>query len=512
MSSKQQKRKEQKVATKKDDEPAVASTTSQAALVSAGKELFLNSVLADVGPQVPKLMSQKSSASVGSDDKPEETAEATTSDANDGTVAPPPSLASLDSLGKRLTVSNPLGIDKAPAESWNLLLSQEVDFGPHKRKKGNAAMERMMVNLERNMVPYLHILLLCMCLRTVLMRSWFACLPWLLFYQFLVLNVPVSVVAESVPAASKVVDKIEDKHLVTSVVSFNGLVWLFFLYEFGYETYFLEKLLIIALFAAHAYIAAPHVDVEAARKKIAEEASNEEPAPSTGKGPDAKENWRKVKANIKDLVVVKQSRSILGEELPAVVKELKAKKSNGDKTDAAEEKKEDDEKKTNGDGAKFQTLQKQLSRTNVLGLFDKSEEDAKQSWKTFGARVTKYEAVEKKKGAAKDRILTNFQAHMFEYAHIMLFLMCLRGIFIRSWFALLPILVGCQVLSLTTIPQLEGKVDIRIRAIASQVLHVLVWFFFVYEFAFMSHFIEKVLMAAMFAGHAFFMAPSLPGK
>jgi len=138
----------------------------------------------------------------------------------------------------------------------------EVDFGPYKRKKGNAAMERIEVNVERNLSQYINIALVLMCLNALVFRSWFACLPWLVGYQLLSLNLPMDLIRESFPQ----VPPVELKFRVAATMAIHTFVWLFFLNELLFKTYFLAKFPLVGLFIAHAYVVVPEVNLDAARQ------------------------------------------------------------------------------------------------------------------------------------------------------------------------------------------------------------------------------------------------------
>mmetsp|Transcript_122445 Transcript_122445/g.193960 ORF Transcript_122445/g.193960 Transcript_122445/m.193960 type:complete len:512 (+) Transcript_122445:59-1594(+) len=503
---KQEARKANK--QKEDDEPVVAGTSSKDAIISAGKELVLGSVLLEVVPKVAKLMKPgtKESPKTEASEEREENAEPATSTTNEPVKEDASAL--LEGLTQRLSAKNPLGIDKAPEETWELLVRQEIDFGPYKRKKGNPKTERIMVNFERNMVPYLHILLILMCMRALLLRSWFACLPWLIAYQFLAMYAPVDMIVdmirENFPNVQEKIPPVEDKHRLVATISFHGLVWLFFVYEFGYKAYIFEKLLLILCLVGHAYIAQPIVDLEASRKAIAERKQQEDAAPDSSSkeaGSNSRASFSKVQACVQGSVLVKRTRS-----LPDLVKDIAA---SAKKASKSEEKKEDSSEKTetnqktNGDENGFCEMQKELTPYNALGLAS-SPEEAKVAWKAFKSYAVHFEPPAKKSGAAKQRIMTNLEQFAFQYTHVLLGLMCLRAFLFRSWFACLPILVVCQIASLMlSLPTVDSKV----RLAVSTGLHILMWFFFVYETAFMTHFLEKCFVVGIFVGHAYVAAP-----
>mmetsp|Transcript_86258 Transcript_86258/g.134883 ORF Transcript_86258/g.134883 Transcript_86258/m.134883 type:complete len:342 (+) Transcript_86258:3-1028(+) len=338
-----------------------------------------------------------------------------------------------------------------------------------------------------------------MCMRALLLRSWFACLPWLIGYQFLAMYAPVDMIRESFPKVQEKIPPVEDKHRVAAAIFVHCLVWLFFVYECGYNTYIFEKLLLILCFVGHAYIAAPIVDLEASRKAIAERKHQEDAAPDTSdKQATSKASaaFAKFQSCVQGSVLVKRSRL-----LPDLVKDIAASTK---KNSNSEEKKEgDSSEKTTGDDSGFCDVQKELTPYNVLGLAS-SPEDAPKLWKTFRSHAVHFEQPAKKKGAAKERIMTNIESFAFQYTHLLLVVMCLRAFLLRSWFACLPILVLCQFASLhLSLPTVDSKV----RLAVSTGIHILTWCFFVYETAFMTHFLEKCLLTGMFLGHAYMVAP-----
>merc|ERR1719428_392041 len=110
-------------------------------------------------------------------------------------------------------------------------------------------------------------------LRAFLFRSWFACLPWLVVYQLLSLIIPTSKVEKlpEIPYVSGLipVDKIEEqlakipldevplKFRAAGTVAVHTLMWLFFLREVIWKSWFFEKFLLVVLFASHAYVVRP---------------------------------------------------------------------------------------------------------------------------------------------------------------------------------------------------------------------------------------------------------------
>merc|ERR1719201_3089959 len=130
----------------------------------------------------------------------------------------------------------------------------EVDGGAKKAKRGNPAMDRIMKNVYEFLPQYLHVLLVLLCLRALLFRSWFACLPWLVGYQYLSLWVPL----DGIPQLPQVpVEKCPLKFRVAASVGIHALVWLFFVYEILWGMWFFEKGMVIGLFCYHGYATRP---------------------------------------------------------------------------------------------------------------------------------------------------------------------------------------------------------------------------------------------------------------
>jgi len=260
-SGKQAARKEQKKASKVDDEP---QPIASGGLMGAMKELVVGSVLFQVGPTLPDLLKDAAPpAEVAAKveekkDEGDEGENTATDEAKTQDEQPISAASVFETLGARLPFYNALGLGR-PATgdeakfAWTSFKELEVDGGPKSRKKGNPAMERIMVNLERNMSQYLHILLVLMCSRAFLFRSFFACLPWLVGYQVLSLKLPLDLIRAKFPQ----VPPIEFKFRVAASVGIHALMWVFFLFEFVYKTYFVEKLLLTIAFVVHAYVVSP---------------------------------------------------------------------------------------------------------------------------------------------------------------------------------------------------------------------------------------------------------------
>jgi hypothetical protein len=318
MGGKQTDRKNKKEATK-DDEPAAAGSDG---IVAAVKKLAIGSVLAEVMPMVPKLMKGEAVAAAAKEEEKENKEDSNEKkDESEGAweaEKPKDAAGVFESLIARLPLTSALGLDSSPEEALALFTRLEVDFGPIKRKKGNAAMERIEVNVERNLSQYITILLALMCLNALVFRSWFACLPWMVGYQLLSLNLPLmDFIRHHFPQ----VPEIDLKFRVAGTMVIHTLVWLFFLYEVLFVTYFLAKLPLIGLFVIHAYAVAPEADVEAARKAVNEkkiaEAAEHKPEPTKGAA-NAGSFILRIKIIVVDSFLMKMAHRV-----PELIKELK---------------------------------------------------------------------------------------------------------------------------------------------------------------------------------------------
>jgi len=126
--------------------------------------------------------------------------------------------------------------------AWMAMKGLEVDWGPRKSRRGNPSLDRVMVNFTNYFSQYLHILLLAMLLRAFLLRSFFSFLPWLFVLQIASLLVPLEMVPQ-----------VKTSHRVAGTMAVHGLLWLFFLWEALWRTYFFEKILIVGFFVLHAH-------------------------------------------------------------------------------------------------------------------------------------------------------------------------------------------------------------------------------------------------------------------
>jgi len=491
MGGKQTDRKSKKEASK-DDEPAAVGSDG---IVAAVKKLAMGSVLAEVMPMLPKLMKGETVAAAKEEEKENKEETNEPKEEKDGAAAaekPKDAAGVFESLIERLPLTSALGLDCSPVEALALFTRLEVDWGPFKRKKGNAAMERIEVNVERNLSQYINITLALMCLNALVFRSWFACLPWLVGYQLLSLNLPMDMIRENIPQ----VPEVELKFRVAATMVMHALVWVFFLHELLRQTYFFAKFPLIGLFVAHAYVVVPEVNLDAARQAIAEKKAAEPKKEAEPRTPGAANVGTIIAASktiVMDSFLVKLSAVV-----PDLIKEVQAAIAK-----KADEKKEGDAKSSG------ETVMESLSTYNVLGL---GGDNSVESWKTVKTLKLDFGPQSKKGGAAQERVFTNFERNMPQYLHVALGLMCVRSFLFRSWFACLPWLVGYQMLVLNfdliraKFPQVP-PVDSAFRVAAAAVFHAFVWLFYAYEATLMTHFMEKVLLVGFFVAHAYTMAP-----
>jgi len=195
------------------------------------KVLFLGSTVMQVLPNLQSIMTDDSKATAPA--KNEEKEEKAEGEDDDQSPAADPPLAYADQvfafLVKRLDWHNCLGL-AYPASSeesiaaWMDLKDLEVDYGPRAKRNQSPGLDRIKANLHSNFPQYLHILLALMMLRAFLFRSWFACLPWLVGYQYLSLWVPL----DGIPQLPQVpVEKCPLKFRVAASVGLHLLVWFF---------------------------------------------------------------------------------------------------------------------------------------------------------------------------------------------------------------------------------------------------------------------------------------------
>jgi len=501
--SKQSDRRAGKTAAPDDE---VAAGAGSAGVMAAAKELALGSVLAEV-MLLPKLLKASSTAKEEvkeevKEESKDENAENKEESETVKTEETPKDLDSLfESLEKRLPFSGSLGLDKAPEEEWLMFARLEIDFGPFKRKKGNAALERILVNVERNLSQYMTIALALMCMNALVFRSYFACLPWLVGYQLLSLNLPMDLIRENFPQ----LPPIDVKARVGTTMAIHALVWFFFVLELLCKTYFLAKFPLIALFAVHAFVAAPEVNVEAARKALGEKKAAEagEVKPQEPGTVNAKTLVSMIKLNIMDSFLVKVAS--MGPELVKELKEATSKTAEKKSDDADEKKTRDEPKEVS---SAFETLLASLSIFNVLGLgvpcTVESFKNLMHQERDFGP---------KKGSSIKERFMANFEQNMAQYIHVFLVLMCIRSFLFRSFFACLPWCVAYQMVC-CSMPLIRSKIsqvpplDVVFQVAAAATFHALVWFFFVYEATVQTHMMEKCMLLGLIGAHAYVVVPA----
>lgn len=182
-------------------------------------------------------------------------------------AAPPPSKKSPDSVKEgaasafkimttRLSIKNPLGLfttDDESMRSFSDMMKLEFDGGPRSKKRGNPVGDRLLANILSHFLQYFHILWAYMVVRAFLFRSFFACLPWLLFYQMLSVMLPLSKTNQvPLPLEAIPID------IRTAAAFFlHSLMWLFSVYEFVACAWWLEWFLAAAAVSGHAYAFRP---------------------------------------------------------------------------------------------------------------------------------------------------------------------------------------------------------------------------------------------------------------
>jgi hypothetical protein len=468
-------------------------------MLAAVKELALGSALMEVLPLVPVLLKETGAAPAKKEEKKEEASDenkeetdgaATNGEAEKKSEEKPKDAASIfESLKSRLAVPNSLGLDESPDVAWALFTRLEVDWGPRARKGKSLAAERIMLNLERNLSQYISIAMLLMVVNALVFRSYFACLPWLVFYQLLALHLPMDVVREAIPQ----VPEVPLKFRVAATMAIHALVWAFFLLELLYQTYFLAKFPLVGLFVLHALFFRPEDNLEAALKEVADKKTKEvaEAKPATPGAASVATIFAMVR-----LILTTSFLAKLGPMVPDLVKQLKVKKT-----------------ETNGDDttkAAYEPLLAITSIYNALGLG--AQQASMESWRQFSKLEIDMGKTISKKGSATERIMTNFETNMGKYVHICLALMCLRSFIGRSFFACLPWLLVYQILCVNLdvlrakIPQL-AVVEPKHQVAAIGVFNALVLLFFAYEVVIMTYFMEKVLLAGIFVAHAYVVCP-----
>jgi len=251
-----------KKAKAKEDEVDSGPAPVSGSFVDLLKVLCLGSAVMQVAPNLQSVMTDdsKAKAPAKKEEEPKEKAEGET---EDEAKAAEPSLAYADQifsfLAGRLAWHNCLGL-ASPAsaeeslEAWMNLKNLELDYGPRPKRNQSPGLDRIKANVFDNLPQYLHILLALAMLRAILFQSWFACLPWLVGYQYLSLWVPL----DGIPQLPQVpVEKCPLKFRVAAAVGIHVLVWLFFVYQVLWKMWFFEKGLAMGLIAYHAYAVRP---------------------------------------------------------------------------------------------------------------------------------------------------------------------------------------------------------------------------------------------------------------
>jgi len=196
-------------------------------------------------------------------------------------------------------------------------------------------------------------------------------------------------------------------------------------------------------------------------------------------------------------------------------------KEKQDENDQKEETEEEDQKTAKQEevcepDAMFDALAARLTFHNALGLgLPVCGQDAQDAWSNFKSLEFDGGPRSRKKGSpAIDRIMANLHNNAAQYLHLLLALMVLRAFLFRSFFAFLPWFCVYQVLSLM-IPRglLEDKLKIihlhvGLRVVASVCVHAVLWFFFLVETLYMTHFMEKLLYVCVFLCHAYVFRPA----
>jgi len=261
--SKQADRKAEKKAEKKDDEPAAAASSGD--FVGRAKALFMGACIVQNGPKLQALLQGDAVAeapAVKKEEKETEGEDAAAPATEEKETKEGSGDAAKDmfnSLCEQMTWCNVLGLAEPASgqdamQAWLALKGLELDFGPRAKRRGSPGMDRIMTNMTNNLPQYIHLLLSLMMLRSLLFRSFFACLPWLVGYQVLSLMIPLT----NLPQLPQVpLEQVPTKFRVAGTLALHALVWLFFLYEALWMTYFFEKFPLIGLFLYHAYAVRP---------------------------------------------------------------------------------------------------------------------------------------------------------------------------------------------------------------------------------------------------------------
>lgn len=270
--SKQAERNAGKRAAKKvvEDEPEAPVKGDILGMV---KRFALESVLVTMAPKLPAMLKEgpTNGSTKAEAQAPEKVPEGEGEGESEGETkvvpdeqpveaqpeGPETSVDLFERLRIRLTPLNGLGLWHSTVGAKEAFLKTKAlkfDGGPKAKKRGSPAVERIVANGSENMLQYLHFLFALMMLRSFVFRSYFAFLPWLFFYQCVSVMLPLTKL-EKLPQVP--LDKCPVKFRLAGTIGLNALVWFFFLYEVAFRTYIFEKILVVCLFAAHAYVVAP---------------------------------------------------------------------------------------------------------------------------------------------------------------------------------------------------------------------------------------------------------------
>jgi len=252
----------------------VEAEPASGSLLEAAKASAMTSCLVQLAPKLPAFLkeeilveSEKPKEETESNEQPDvaadtdEATEESKATENEVVTGDTSSAASVfATLQLRLVWHNGLGLFASSDESvqaWLGMKGQELDFGPRAKRNGSPGLDRISANLSGNLNQYVHILLALMIVRSFLFRSFFACLPWLFFYQFLSLFLPLETMekfGQKIP-----LEKVPVNFRVVGTLGVHSLVWLFFLYELVWRTHFLEKFLLAGVVLYHSYAVRPSV-------------------------------------------------------------------------------------------------------------------------------------------------------------------------------------------------------------------------------------------------------------
>lgn len=273
--TKQADRNAAKKAGKREDEEPAAASAGGGDLLDRAKTLFERSCMMQMAPKIQDLLQgvetakpngaekketeEKQTEEKEAEEKESEDKENKETNGNHKDDDGDSATKMFNSLCARLAWSNVLGLAEPASgedaiKAWISLKGLELDFGPRPKRNQSPGFDRIKLNVRNNLPQYLHALLALMMLRAFLFRSWFACLPWLVGYQVLSVMIPLN----GIPQFPQVpVEKVEPKFRVVGTIAIHGLVWLFFLYETLWCTYFFEKIPLVGLFVYHAYAVRP---------------------------------------------------------------------------------------------------------------------------------------------------------------------------------------------------------------------------------------------------------------